>query len=219
MTDRAEPLAAFLAEPTRIGEEISVTGKWVPARPGGRFRRSPDSSDMFAEWEDIHAGARADDGVLATEINHAVGEDAVLVHHVFANPDALMHYFSTTATAHMAALTAVAKPEIHLVRGVTIPDGVREAVNSKGVPAAFGQLAFGYVKDDYRRPDPTTAINVTAKWTAKSDVPNALQDLQYWWQLVGTEAHDLEKGLVRFEAYRVLGEDALIIHETITTNA
>ena len=105
------------------------------------------------EWEDIHAGAKADDGVLSTEINHAVGEDAVLVHHVFENPDALVHYFSTTASQHMAALRAVAEPGIHLVRGTRIPDSVKEAVTAKGVPVSFGELLFGYVKDDYRRPD------------------------------------------------------------------
>ena len=30
---------------------------------------------------------------------------------------------------------------------------------------------------------------------------------------MGTDAHSLEEGLLRFEAYRVVGEDALIIHE------
>ena len=33
---------------------------------------------MLKEWEDIHADAKGDIGVLSTEINHAVGEDAVL---------------------------------------------------------------------------------------------------------------------------------------------
>ena len=56
---------------------------------------------MLKEWEDIHLGARGDAGVLSTEINHAVGEDAVLIHHVFKDPGALIHYFSTTATQHM----------------------------------------------------------------------------------------------------------------------
>ena len=174
---------------------------------------------MLSEWEDIHNGARSAVGVLSTEINHAVGDDAVLVHHVFENSDAMVNYFSTIATEHMTALSAVATPGIHLVRGATISDAVREAVLAKGVPAAFGQLLFGYVKDDYRRPDPTSAIDVTAKWTGKDDVPTALEDLEYWWQRVGTDAHDLEEGLLRFEVYRVIGEDALIIHEVFTTNS
>jgi len=218
MTQPTQPLAPFLAEPSKIGQEISVTGKWIPAKPGGLFRRSAESKDMLNEWEDIHAGAKADNGVLSTEINHAVGEDAVIVHHVFENPDALIHYFSTTATQHMAALTAVARPEIHLVRGTRIPDAVKEAVTAKGVPATFGELLFGYVRNDYQRPNKTTAINVTAKWTGNKDVPTALDDLKYWWQRVGTEAHDLEDGLLRFETYRAIGEDALIIHEVFATN-
>ena len=219
MTHPAQPLAPYLAEPSRIGEEISVTGKWVPSNPGGRFRKSAESREMLQEWEDIHQGARSDPGVLSTEINHAVGEDAVLVHHVFESADALVHYFSTTAEQHVAALTSVARPELHLVRGVTVPARAREALQSKNVPVAFGELLYGYVKEDYQRPDLETAIMVTAKWTCTEDAPTALEDLSYWWQRVGTDAYSLEEGLLRFEAYQVIGEDALIIHETFHDNA
>ena len=195
MTQLAEPLPPHLTEPSRIGTEISITGKWVPTKPGGLFRKSAESKEMLQEWEDIHAGARADSGVLSTEINHAVGEDAVLVHHVFRDPAALGHYFSTTATAHMAALTSVAGPELHLVRGTSIPDQAKEALRAKGVDAAFGEFLFGYVKDDYRRPDQQTAINVTAKWTCNPGQESHLDELKYWWQRVGTDAYTLEEGL------------------------
>ncbi|MDH3190608.1 MAG: hypothetical protein OEM39_08255 [Acidimicrobiia bacterium] len=214
MTHSHEILPPHLAEPSRIGEEISVTGKWVPVQQGGRFRKSPDSREMLGEWEDIHAAARNDSGVLSTEINHAVGEDAVLVHHIFKDPSALIQYFSTTATQHMGALTKFAKPQLHLVRGIAIPDAAKDALLAKGVPVAFGEFLFGYVKDDYQRPDPESAINVTAKWTCKPGNPGHFEDLKYWWQRVGTDAYSIEAGLLRFEAYRVIGEDALIIHET-----
>ena len=197
------PMPEFLAEPSKIGTEISVTGKWVPTDPGGRFRKSPDAQDMLAEWEDIHAGARADAGVLSTEINHAVGEDAVLVHHVFADPDALVNYFSTTATEHMGALSAVATPQLHLVRGRHIPTSVKDAIDAKNVPVNYGEWAFGFVKDDYRQPDLSKAIMVTAKWTCKPGDTSHLEELKYWWQRVATEAHTIEKGMVRFEAYKV----------------
>ncbi len=212
MTTFDEPLADHLAAPTRLGDEISITGKWVPKEPGGRFRKSDDAKEMLQEWEDIHSSARASTGVLSTEINHAVGEDAVLVHHVFADADALTGYFSSTATEHMAALTAVARPELHMVRGTAIPETARQAISSKGVAAAFGEHLFGYVKHDYRQPDPATAINVTAKWTCAEE--DDLDELRYWWQKVGTDAYDLEEGLLRVEAYQVTGEAALIIHET-----
>ena len=216
MTQPMEPLPPFLGEPFKIGQEISVTGKWIPWKKGGLFRRSAESKEMLKEWEDIHASARGDAGVLSTEINHAVGEDAVLVHHVFKDSDALVHYFSTTATQHMGALTKVAKPQLHLIRGVSIPAPAREALLAKNVPGVFGEFLFGYVKEDYKRPDPETAIMVTAKWTCKPGVATHLQDLKYWWQRVGTDAHSIEKGLLRYEAYQVAGEDALIIHETFT---
>ena len=214
MTGTTEPLAPFLAEPSRIGTEISVTGKWVPTNPSGRFRTSAESTEMLAEWEDIHAGARAHPGVLSTEINHAVGEDAVLIHHIFADPDALVDYFSTTASDHLAALTGVAKPELHLVRGLDIPDTAREAIETKGVPVAFGEWIYGYVRDNYRQPDPNSAVQVTAKWTCTPG--GDLDELRHWWQRVGTDANSMEQGLVRFEAYQATGENALIIHETFT---
>jgi quinol monooxygenase YgiN len=213
------PLAPHLTEPTRIGDEISITGKWVPSKPGGRFRTSEESRDMLEEWEDIHQAARADTGVLSTEINHAVGEDAVLVHHVFENPDALVNYFATTATEHMGPLTAVAKPDLHIVRGLTVPASVTDAVRDKTTAAAFGEYLFGFVKHDYRLPDPSTAINVTAKWTTKSHTSDELDELIHWWQQVATDAFDLEQGMVRFEAYRVIDEDALIIHEVFDDTA
>ncbi|NNF63529.1 MAG: hypothetical protein HKN07_04645 [Acidimicrobiia bacterium] len=213
MTHASEPLPNFLAEPTRLGTEISITGKWVPTSPGGLFRKSADNDEMLQEWEDIHAGARAHAGVLSTEINHAVGDDAVLVHHVFADADAMIDYFATTATEHMAALAAVAKPDLHMIRGIEIPAAVRDAVMAKHVPAAFGEYRFGYVKADYRQPDPATAINVTAKWACLPTETSQLDEHLYWWQRVGTDAHSLEEGLLRFEVYQVVGEDALIIHE------
>ena len=193
MTQPQEPLAPYLAEPSKLGAEISVTGKWTPVKQGGRFRKTAESKEMLKEWEDIHAGARGDAGVLSTEINHAVGEDAVLIHHVFKDPDALVHYFSTTATQHMGALTKVAEPQLHLIRGVNIPVPVREALLAKNVPAVFGEFLFGYVKEDYKRPDQETAIMVTAKWTCIPGQTTHLEDLKYWWQRVGTDAYSIDR--------------------------
>ena len=205
-TNTYEPLPPFLAEPSRLATEITVTGKWVPTKPNGFFRKSAESKEMLKEWEDIHADARADEGILSTEINHAVGEDAVLVHHVFRSPEAVEHYFGDTATRHAQALLGVAKPELHLVRGLQVPASVRGALAAKTVDGVYGEYLFGYVKEDYRRPDPAKAIQVTAKWTCKPGEASHLEELKHWWQRVGTDAHSMEKGLVRFEAYQVVGE-------------
>lgn len=214
MLHQQESLPSFMSESSKIGQEITITGKWVPVKKSGLFRKSAESREMLKEWEDIHIGAKGHEGMLSTEINHAVGEDAVLINHIFKNPESLIDYFSTTATKHMEALSTVAKPELHLIRGTNIPEGVRQAVLDKNVPGMFGEFLFGYVKEDYKRPNPETAIQVTAKWTCKPGNADYLEELKYWWQRVGTEAFSLEEGLVRFEVYQVIGENALIIHET-----
>ena len=46
----------------------------------------------------------------------------------------------------------------------------------------------------------------------------SIDELQHWWLKVGTDAYDEEKGMVRFEVYRVIGENALIIHETFESS-
>ena len=214
MIQSKEALPDYLAEPTRLGQEISVTGRWIPTKKGGLFSKSAESKEMLKEWETIHESAKNHDGILSTEINHVIGQDAVLVHHVFSDSEALTAYFSTTATEHAQVLTSVAKPEIHLVRGTSISVDARGIIEAKNVPGAFGEFLFGYVKEDYKRPDPKKAIQVTAKWKCKPGDVSHLEELKYWWQRVGTDAYSMEKGLVRFEVYQVIGEDALIIHET-----
>jgi len=216
MTQFKEPLAPFLSTKTKIGSEISITGKWIPTKKGGLFRKSAEAKEMIKEWEDIHKKAREHKGMLSTEINHAIGQDAVLVHHIFQNADSLVDYFNTTATEHAADLMAVAKPDIHLIRGVTLSENVKSALSSKNVNGNFGEYLFGYVKNDYQRSNPKESIQVTAKWTCKDE--GTIDELIYWWQRVGTDAFDMEKGLLRFEVYRVIGENALIIQETFEDN-
>lgn len=208
----SESLPEYLSKTTKNGQEISITAKWVPKKNGGLFRKSAESKEMLKEWEDIHLEAKQHKGILSTEINHAISKEAVLVHHVFKDSESLIDYFAATATNHQQALMEVAKPELHLVRGTTLSNDVISAIRSKVKTTSFGEYLFGYAKNDYHRPDPKQAIQVTAKWTCKEGA--SLDELIYWWQRVGTDAHDMEKGLVRYEVYRAVGEDALIIHET-----
>jgi quinol monooxygenase YgiN len=209
-------LPTFMQEPIQIGEEISITGKWVPKTKGGIFRKSPDSGDMIKEWEDIHKDAREHDGMLSTEINHAIGQDAVLVHHIFKNERALGEYFSKVAGEHVEALHKVAQPDYHLLRAMSISDETRNALQAKGVNGTFGEYLFGFVKHDYKQPDPSKAVQVTAKWTCKPG--ESIEELKHWWLKVGTDAYSEEEGMIRFEAYKVIGEDALIIHETFDSS-
>ena len=209
----------YLNAPLAIGDEISITGKWVPKTKGGLFRKSPDSTDLLNEWQNIFDDARQDDGVLSTEVNHAVGEDAVLIHHVFKNADAVRAYFGTTAAAHSQDLLKVATPQLHMVRGLSVPVEVKTALEDKGVPVALGQYDYGFVRD-YAAPDQSSAIQVTAKWACKpSSSEDSFQELRHWWQQVGDEAHDIESGMLRFEVFDIPGENALIIHETFDSTA
>ena len=209
-------LPQFMETPIQIENEISITGKWVPKTKGGIFRKSPDSKEMLKEWEDIHMDAKSQTGMLSTEINHAIGQDAVLVHHVFENELSLVNYFSQTATAHAQALHQVAKPDFHLIRGIKISKEVKQSLIDKGVNGTFGEYIYGFVKNDYQLPDPSKAIQVTAKWTCKEG--ENLEELKHWWLKVGTDAYSEEEGMIRFEVYEVQGENALIIHETFETS-
>lgn len=219
MSTKPEALASFLAEPSRIGTEISVTGKWLPTRAGGWFWTSDETREMRQEWADVHAEAKAFEGVLATEIHHAVGEEAVLVHHVFRDAQAMVEYFQVVASPHAEAMKRVARPDIHLVRGLKVPLAARQAIQAMGVPVSVAEHRFGYVKQDYLKPDPASSIFVTAKWTCTPGAEGGLEALTHWWQQVGTEAHSLEAGLIRYEVYEVEGEDALIIHEVFEDTA
>ncbi|MFT5823478.1 MAG: hypothetical protein ACI8ZM_004740 [Crocinitomix sp.] len=216
MTIVKEELPSYMKEDSKIGNEISITGKWVPTKKGGMFRKSKESIEMVKEWDDIHDAAKGHEGVLSTEINHAIGQEAVLVHHVFENTSSLVGYFKKVAEDHVGALSSVAKPDTHLIRGIKMNDEIIEELSAKNVKGSFGEYLFGYVKNGSKRPNPETSIQVTAKWKCKDG--GTLEELIYWWQKVGTEAFTLENGLVRFEVYQVLGEDALIIHETFDTN-
>jgi len=209
-------LPSFMETPIQIGEELSITGKWLPKTKGGIFKKSQDSKEMLKEWEDIHRDAKQHQGMLSTEINHAIGQDAVLVHHIFENEASLINYFSQTANQHSEALHQVAKPDFHLVRGMSITDEVVESLKGKGVNGTFGEYLYGFVKNDYRQPDSSKAVQVTAKWTCKPG--ESIEELKHWWLKVGTDAYEEEAGMIRFEAYQVKGEVALIIHETFETS-
>ena len=47
MINIKEPLPKFLLEETKIGTEISITGKWVPTKKSGLFRKSAESKVMI----------------------------------------------------------------------------------------------------------------------------------------------------------------------------
>ncbi|MDA0797625.1 MAG: hypothetical protein O2826_07500 [Chloroflexi bacterium] len=146
MTSPSEPLPQFLAEASRIGQEISVTGKWIPTPKSGLFSKSPASTEMLKVWEDIRAISQTDPGLLSIEINYVVLLGAVFVHQIFKDSDAVVSYFSTTVALLMASLLKVARPELHLVRGLDLPTAAREAIAAIQPAAVFGQYLEGEYK-------------------------------------------------------------------------
>ena len=53
MIPTKEPLPQFLLEETKIGSEISLTGKWVATKKSGFFRKSMEYKEMLKEWDKI----------------------------------------------------------------------------------------------------------------------------------------------------------------------
>ncbi len=212
-------LSPFVAAPVRLGHEISITAKWIPNETGGLFRTSAETKEMRQEWEGVHNEAIVHPGILSSELDVGVGEEVVLVHHVFQDAAAFAYHFDTTGDAHMKPLQAVAHPGMHLVRGERIPQRVREVLATRRIKAVFGELQSGWVRDQHRKPDDATSIAMTAKWTCKPSEDRRIDALIDKWRQLGTDAWTLEEGLLRFEIHRVLGEDAVIVHRVFETNA
>jgi hypothetical protein len=179
MSYAKQEMPDFLLPESPNAEELSITGKWVPLKKGGLFRKSADSEAMSKEWEGIHAEAKLHPGILSTEVNDAIGEEAVLVHHTFRNEEDLVDYFSATASKFQEALSKVAKPDSHLVRGTTMSKSIEEGISSKGVRADFGEYLYGYVNREFTPIDPSSVIEVTAKWTCKQNSTSNLEELKY----------------------------------------
>ncbi len=143
--------------------------------------------------------ARANDGVLQTEINHAIGDGSVLFNLVFRDADAPVAFFEPHVAAHAMVLRKVARSELHLLRGVAVPDRFKRRLAGLEIPTTIGSNSYGFVRS-YTAPDPSKAIQVTAKWRCKPNAPaGSGEALASIWRQVGTDAFDLEKGLLRFE--------------------
>jgi len=214
MTFTPQPLPPHLSESPKLGSEVSLTGKWIPKRQKRLFGSSPDSVPMRQALNELKNIGQSNQSVLTFELNDVVGADAVLLHIVFEDGKALVDFFGNAGAKQFATLNNVAVPDLHLLRGISVPDESTKQLESISIPVASGDFLFGYVKHDSRLPDLTSAIDVTAKWTCKPSSPSSQEELKHWWQQVGTDAFEMEKGLVRFEAFQVKNEDALIIHET-----
>ncbi|MDG0868134.1 hypothetical protein [Candidatus Lucifugimonas marina] len=219
MTFTPIPLPSHLSAPTLIGDEISLTGKWTPKTSSRFFGRSNDSEGMHSALTSLLAIAESDPRVLTFELNDTIGGDSLVVHTVFANQKGLIDFYGDKGSEHFESLLSHANADLHLLRGVSLTSETIKTLAEKSVPVAAGEHVFGYVKNDSTQPNLRAAIDVTAKWTCIPGAGSQLGELKHWWQMVGTDAFDMEKGLIRFEVYQVVGEDALLIHEVFEDTA
>jgi quinol monooxygenase YgiN len=219
MTFAATALPPHMAEPTRIGEEISFTGKWTPRKSRMILGKSDDSKKMRSALQSLHTLAQSDSSVLSFELNDSVSGDSLVAHSVFVDEQAMIDFYDDKGADNFRSLVSHADADLHLLRGVSVSAETIDFFVNKSVPVSAGEHLFGYVKNDSQQPNLTAAIDVTAKWTCIEGTGSHLEELKHWWQQVGTDAFDIEKGLIRFEVYQVPGEEALLIHEVFENTA
>ncbi|MFT6746440.1 MAG: hypothetical protein ACJAZ2_000779 [Glaciecola sp.] len=73
MINLKEELPVHMQQTTKLGQKISITGKWVTTKKSGLFRKSAESKELLNEWQAIHQAAKNHKGMLSTEIKHAGG--------------------------------------------------------------------------------------------------------------------------------------------------
>ena len=216
MTTIDESVKEPLTEVRAQDQKISITAKWKANKQRAFFSDSEESKEMKDLWNKIHDQAKNIDGILRTEVDMTVGEDAVLVHHDFENKESLRNYFKQVAFANKNNMESVAHAERIMIRGSEADADIKGDMTAISDRVDYGEFLFAYSRD-LDQLDNEKLIQVTAKWTCKKE--EDLPELIHWWKEVGMEAYDLEEGLVYFEVGKVTGEAALIIHETFATNA
>lgn len=206
-------LAPHLASVPHFGTEIALTGAWITR--GARSKLSQRT--LVEKFQVLRAEEYFSHGLLEMEINPGVA-GGVVTHFVFASAEAMAHYFNSLARASIEQLVTMANPEPHLARGIKVPAHPAKELGGQHIPIIFGEWAYGFIRDSYAKPDPASAIMVSAQWSCINDDETSLQELTRLWQVVGTEAYEMEPELLRFEAYRIPGQHSMIIHEVFGTN-
>jgi quinol monooxygenase YgiN len=142
------------------------------------------------------------------EVSHGVGTKATVTHQAFPDEGALLDSMKSWGTSE-------AKPNLLLLRAADLSAPKIKRIVAAEKSVVLGNLLYGFERNLDKLGK--AGIEVTAKWTCKPG--QTLDELKHWWLQVGTEAHAVETGMLRFQVYQVVDEDALIIHETFHLNA
>ena len=116
--------------------EITVFYKWT-AKPGKLDELKAMYQDVFVAMRDNEPDS------LKMECYFADEENAIIVHDVFKDGDALGFHLMGTAAQHFPQLVEIAVPGPFLFCG-DVPEQLKQAAIGMNMGAEFGTHAFGF---------------------------------------------------------------------------
>jgi len=116
--------------------EITVFYKWT-AKPG-------KLNELKAMYQEVCKAMKDNEpDSLKMECYFANEENAIIVHDLFKNGDALGFHLMGTAAQHFPQLLEIAVPGPFLFCG-DVPDELKQAAQGMNMGAEFGYHAFGF---------------------------------------------------------------------------
>ena len=116
--------------------EITVFYKWT-AKPGKLSELKEMYQQVFKAMNDNEPDS------LKMECYFADEENAIIVHDLFKNGDALGFHLMGTAARHFPQLLEIAVPGPFLFCG-DVPDELKQAAQGMNMGAEFGYHGFGF---------------------------------------------------------------------------
>ena len=116
--------------------QITVIYKWT-AKPG-------KLAELTAIYEKVTAAMNANEpGALSVHVHVSAKDNAIHVHDVFADPQALGFHLSQTAAQHFPALLEVAVPGAFIFLG-DVPEELQAGALNMGLAAEFSPHSHGF---------------------------------------------------------------------------
>ncbi len=120
-------------------QEITVFYKWT-AKPGKYEELKAIYKDVLREMKDNELGTLKMETYFADELN------AIFVHDLFRDGQALGAHLGGAAAHHFPTLAEIAVPGPFFFCG-DVPDELVQAANGMNMGAEFGTHAFGFERD------------------------------------------------------------------------
>ena len=120
-------------------QAITVFYKWT-ANPGKFDELKAIYNDVFREMHDNEPGTQSMQYYFDEE------QQALVVHDVFSNGEALGFHLGVTAAGHFPKLVQIAKPGPFFFCG-DVPAELKQAAEAMNMGAVFGTHAFGFTRE------------------------------------------------------------------------